>query len=262
MTLIPEILHATATHLQAPDLLSCIQVSHLWYNTFLPQLWHTIDDRIYSWPAILPVYDSQDALGKQDETWLRAIFTKHGHLIRRLVVSWKILIDITSTLPAPVRGGSGCVNVQELVVLDVSENVTEEEEREERWHSNMIMGQAATKYRPGNPTAQVGRILDPALEGMFVPLKANDRTPEQQRRDWETVQRFWMLVRQNPGLTTLKLDGGFNRLCGLKDTQFVYEILGSLLHLKELENDFVALDRSRLMKLLPGLQTYQSTCSE
>ncbi|KAG0280236.1 hypothetical protein BGZ95_010835 [Linnemannia exigua] len=151
----PEMLHTIAGHLDGPDLLACIQVCRLWHKIFLPSLWHTIDDSKYAWPSILSLYDSEDSLGEQDEAWLRNIFSKYGHLIRHLSVSWKILIDILSTLPEV------CVNIQELSTFDVCENITEEEESEERWYSNMVMGQAATKYRPGNPTAQMGRILDP-----------------------------------------------------------------------------------------------------
>ncbi|KAF9156796.1 hypothetical protein BG015_001128 [Linnemannia schmuckeri] len=254
--IIPEILRAVASHLDPPDLLACIQVCRLWHKILLLTLWHTIDDRKYAWPTILSLYDSEDSLGEQDESWLRYIFSKHGHLVRHLTITWKILIDITSD------SDSSCNNVQVLSTYDVSDNITEEEEREERWHSNQTMGQAATKYRPGNPTAQTGRILSPLFEGMLTPLKANDRTPNQQRRDWETVQRFWMLIQRNSSLRSLRLDGGFNRLCTIKDPQFVYEILGSLLQLCELENNVVALDRQRLLDLLPGLQTYQTAFSE
>ncbi|KAG9064988.1 hypothetical protein KI688_002307 [Linnemannia hyalina] len=254
--MMPEILQAIAIHLDPPDLLTCIQVCNLWHKTLLPALWHTIDDRKYAWPTILSLYDSEDSLGEQDETWLRDIFSKHGYLIRHLIVTWKILVDISSD------SSSCCNNVQVLSTFDVSDNITEEEEREQRWYSNQIMGQTATRYRPGNPTAQTGKTLLPLFEGMLAPLKANDRTPDQQKRDLETVQRFWMLVRQNLGLRSLRLDGGLNRLCVIKDPQFIYEILGPLLQFCELENNVVVLDRQRLLDLLPGLQTYRTNFSE
>jgi hypothetical protein len=254
--MMPEVLHAIGGHLDPPNLLACVQVCNLWHQTLLPALWHTIDDRKYAWPTILRLYDSEDSLGEQDEAWLRGIFSKHGHLIRHFTITWKILIDITND------SNCCCNNVQVLSTFDVSENITEEEEWEEWWLSNQIMGQAATKYRPGNPTAQVGRTLSPQFEEMLAPLKANGRTPDQQKRDWETVQRFWMLVRQNPSLKSLRLDEGFNRLCDIKDPQFVYKILGSLIQLSELENNVVALDRHRLLGLLPGLQTYRTAFYE
>ncbi|KAF9083965.1 hypothetical protein BGX23_010951 [Mortierella sp. AD031] len=260
-THLPEILHAIAKHLDPPDLLNCVQVCQLWHQTFLPSLWHTIDDRCYSWPHILPLYDSEDSLGDKDEAWLQLVFAKHGHLIRYLVCTWKILIDIVGTITTTATTGSlmSCTSIHTLLIYNINENVTEAEECEERWYSNQIMGQAATRYRPGNPTAQTGQILAPLFEGMLVPLKANDRTPDQQRRDWETVQRFWMLVRQSPRLRRLRLDAGFGRLCGVKDTKFVYEILGGLKELCVLENDgLVELDADRLAAWLPQLQTYRT----
>ncbi|KAF8928381.1 hypothetical protein BGZ47_001680 [Haplosporangium gracile] len=59
--LIVELLERIGAHLTPPDLLSCAQVSQHWNSVLIPYLWHTIDDRLYSWAYILNVYVSQTA---------------------------------------------------------------------------------------------------------------------------------------------------------------------------------------------------------
>ncbi|KAF9118664.1 hypothetical protein BGW39_000966 [Mortierella sp. 14UC] len=54
--LIVELLEHIGSHLAPPDLLACVQVSHHWSSVMIPCLWHTIDDRLYSWSDILTVH--------------------------------------------------------------------------------------------------------------------------------------------------------------------------------------------------------------
>ncbi|KAK3833311.1 MAG: hypothetical protein JOS17DRAFT_740122 [Linnemannia elongata] len=59
--LIVELLERIGSHLNPPDLLSSVQVSQHWNSVLIPRLWHTIDDRLYSWAYILNVYFSHAA---------------------------------------------------------------------------------------------------------------------------------------------------------------------------------------------------------
>ncbi|KAF9296930.1 hypothetical protein BGZ74_010096 [Mortierella antarctica] len=50
---IPELVTLVWCYLTAQDLLTCVQVSSQWHHTFIPSLWHTIDDTTLSWSHIL-----------------------------------------------------------------------------------------------------------------------------------------------------------------------------------------------------------------
>ncbi|KAG0257689.1 hypothetical protein BGZ95_005155, partial [Linnemannia exigua] len=59
--LIVELLERIGSHLTPPDLLACVQVSHHWNSVLVPCLWHTIDDRLYSWSDIITVHINNNA---------------------------------------------------------------------------------------------------------------------------------------------------------------------------------------------------------
>ncbi|KAF9117014.1 hypothetical protein BGX30_005742 [Mortierella sp. GBA39] len=59
--LIVELLERIGSHLTPRDLLSCVQVSQHWNSVLIPRLWHTIDDRLYSWACILNMCVSHTA---------------------------------------------------------------------------------------------------------------------------------------------------------------------------------------------------------
>ncbi|KAF9949577.1 hypothetical protein BGZ65_007219, partial [Modicella reniformis] len=100
-------------------------VNNQWNIQFIPKLWHTIDDSLQSWERILFTYHSDpnnlhvrsrlsawapsSITDGKDEDWIRGIFAKYGHHIRRLKVHWIILVDAAST--------SGvCTDIQDLEI--------------------------------------------------------------------------------------------------------------------------------------------------
>ncbi|KAF9929257.1 hypothetical protein FBU30_001739 [Linnemannia zychae] len=89
-TRVPELIDLIGIYLAPPDLYSCIQVCRLWNQQFIPALWRTIDDRLFSWSAILKpisLYETHNNLGTE---WLRSIFKKYGQHIRQLTIFWAI----------------------------------------------------------------------------------------------------------------------------------------------------------------------------
>lgn len=122
---LPELLDLVSSYLTPADLLACIRVNRLWNQIFIPKLWHTIDDSLQSWRKILfachsdrsrssiriklrNLGGSRVALGK-DEAWVRGVFKKYGHHIRRLKLRWVILVDAAST-------SGECTNLQDLEI--------------------------------------------------------------------------------------------------------------------------------------------------
>ena len=83
-------------HLSTPDLHSCVLVCRVWHQTFIRFLWHTVDDRLHTWPRILSAYDVvvTTSPGLKGYFQILAGFTRYGHYIRHLRLSWRILIVI------------------------------------------------------------------------------------------------------------------------------------------------------------------------
>lgn len=85
-----ETIDIIGTHLTPPDILSCMLVCRAWNTLFIPHLYDTLDDSLYAWPEFLDLPRKQtDATEttrgpRKDPDWILKIFTKYGHLIRRL----------------------------------------------------------------------------------------------------------------------------------------------------------------------------------
>ncbi|KAF9328346.1 hypothetical protein BGZ91_001045 [Linnemannia elongata] len=85
-----EAIDIIGTHLTPPDILSCMLVCRAWNSLFIPHLYDTLDDSLYARPEFLdPPRKQIDATvttrrPRKDPDWILKIFTKYGHLIRRL----------------------------------------------------------------------------------------------------------------------------------------------------------------------------------
>ncbi|KAG0285294.1 hypothetical protein BGZ96_010427 [Linnemannia gamsii] len=278
--LIVELLERIGFHLNPPDLLSCVQVSRHWSSVLMPHLWHTIDDRLYSWACILKVYisdtaprllrivkDEQDTnssiesfsdieeakvlkqialemwLRRRAETthWLYRIFQKHGRHVRILRVSWPIIIR--------VAGMAGhCKQLRVLTVHPVlmrigpARNKDEDVMRRQQQREDI----AWTENYTGAKADWQGfwRTIDDEDEEARLqssnPSQLSDGDPIW--LNWGLTRRFWILVLRNPTIEHLLLGRGLKTLVPFVTPVFVCYALATLPRLKTLSNRFMELD--------------------
>ncbi|KAG0311139.1 hypothetical protein BGZ97_012056 [Linnemannia gamsii] len=90
------------SYLTPPDILSCILVCRAWYALFIPHLYDTLDDSLYAWPELLDPSHKQGTTTaraitltktRKDLEWILQIFTKYGHLVRRLCTKRYLFSD-------------------------------------------------------------------------------------------------------------------------------------------------------------------------
>ncbi|KAG0019944.1 hypothetical protein BGZ82_011745 [Podila clonocystis] len=128
---IPELVTLVAHDLTTQDLFACVQVSSQWHHIFVPFLWHTIDDYIFSWkrilyqcgdPGVLKVSGSlsdklTDSDKNKDRDWLMHIFRKHGHHICDLTIHWPMILEAASTAALGDTGaGGGCLALRSRLI--------------------------------------------------------------------------------------------------------------------------------------------------
>ncbi|KAF9156797.1 hypothetical protein BG015_001129 [Linnemannia schmuckeri] len=235
---LPEILTRIGSILAPPDLLGCVQVCRLWNEIFISHLYHTIDDSKYSWPAIMSEYDSEDAVGKKDEEWIRTVFAKYGHLVRHFSVSWTLLIDCAFDDGTFTRLNS-------ISTSFIGMNQSMRKQRELRRRVSLTENEGGAQ----------GVLLSPLFAGALIPTSVGWSALREQKQNWETMQKFFMLVTHNPGLKQLQLDRTLKNLASIQDIEFIYQILSTLSELTTFENSFLALDLSRLLNSVPRLHT-------
>lgn len=153
------------SHLPAPDLLSCVQVCHQWYNHFMPSLWHTLDTSSATWRHILAHYDSGLSVGKQDEQWLQDVFNKHGHPIRHLQIHHQEIFQLANL-------SNGCTQLQSLRLYDIEPNLTVKEKDAQKMGNRDARGMIPRSHLQGFK----GSFLSPEVEGMFHPLPVGLRS--------------------------------------------------------------------------------------
>ncbi|KAG0279198.1 hypothetical protein BGZ95_001987 [Linnemannia exigua] len=247
--LLPELLTLIAGHLDAPDLLQCAQVCHAWNRLLIPYLWRTIDDSRFQWPTILQHHDSALPPGGKDKDWIFALFAKFGHHIRHLHTRWKVLLNAAGS-------AHGCTNLQTFAIYDVTNSRTSDEAAEDArlWttspHDNSRS--AVNRARAG----AIGPLLSPDFEGVFRPAAVRLRSVPQQEQDWITHQRYWLLVRQNPGLRVLRTHWSLFQLSEFHSIGFFYDTLALLPNLRDIDNQIFHVDFNQLLERVPNLQHY------
>ncbi|KAF9126180.1 hypothetical protein BGW39_006813 [Mortierella sp. 14UC] len=247
---LPEIAALIGPHLPPPDLFSCVQVCQLWNRTFLPYLYHTLDDSKYSWPAIMSDYDSEETIGKgKDERWIRAVFAKHGHLVRHFSVSWMVLIDFAYDVGTFTQLHSIAPT---LIGVKLSKRA------KTNWRQRMDVTEAegGLSYEAHVREGAQGTLLSPSFAGALTPALSEWRTVHEQEQDWETMQKFLLLVVHNPGLRRLYLDMTLKNLAIIQDIECFYRILRMVPELTTLENNFLAVDLNRILESAPNLRTF------
>ncbi|KAF9132541.1 hypothetical protein BGX30_012621 [Mortierella sp. GBA39] len=245
---LPEISTHIGFLLTPPDLLNCVQVCRLWNDIFVLPLYHTLDDSKYSWPVIMSEYDSEDAVGKKDEEWIRKTFDKHGHLVRHFSVSWTLLIDCafdTGTFTQLHSISTSFIGVRQSWRKQI----------EFRHRMSMVKDEHGLPFASG--CAEVARrvLLSPLFTDALTPTSAGRSTVREQEQNWETIQKLLLLVTHNPGLKRLQLDRTLKNLAGIQDMSCIYRILSTLPELATFENGFLAVDFGRVLDFAPKLHT-------
>ncbi|KAG0219526.1 hypothetical protein BGX33_002471 [Mortierella sp. NVP41] len=243
---LPELLTPIGSYLDPPDLLSCVQVCRLWYQFLIPTLWRTIDDRLYSWPRIIPyltMYGGRHSSNNTDgdgRGWLRKIYSKYGHHIRHLSSKWIATIIAAST-------SGTCIHLRSLNVFNST-----------RTDRNTPILQPGYNYDSQREPPPYPNLISPLLDG-FLALNPNiHHFNDLSNQQWITVQRCWLLVLQNPALESLGLGKMFEVFTQSISTQFLFRILSTLPNLTRLNNDIVDLNLQEFWRLFPAIRHYSS----
>ncbi|KFH74224.1 hypothetical protein MVEG_01437 [Podila verticillata NRRL 6337] len=246
----PEILGLLARYLSVNDLARCAQVSRLWNTVFRPQMWHTFDDSIEPWNAILEIasrtssdicafiwsgfYGSPADNRGRDEAWVRSVIGQNAKYIRRLTVKWAL------TLEACIQSGE-CTNITTFKTSVLPS-------------SNM--------FHEVPPFASSWEQWVPDIPASFFVTENN---PEGTLQDWyhpfiaRALRFMWQFILQNSGLEELVLYPiqSTDYLSYLPPKPFLYNVLWSLTQLRRLEglpldnDDFVL-----LRTLMPNLEEF------
>ncbi|KAG0298931.1 hypothetical protein BGZ96_004238 [Linnemannia gamsii] len=252
---LPELTALVAGQLTGPELYSAIQVSQQWNTALIPFLWHTIDTDLYGWPSILRSHDScQLNDHSKGEDWIRLVFKKYGAFISCLRTRWKIIINVAFS-------ESACTQLTTLSTFKLEQSHTFQEETEllraltaslEETFGNLLLA-----FQPAFRTDYP--IISPLFVGMMEPSKARFRTLDHQRQNWIAAQSLWLLILQNPGLHTIRLDWELKDMCSLTSLDFLYDgILRMLPNLVFLESHTIPMDLERLLACVPSLQSYRT----
>lgn len=247
--LLPELFTHIATHLDAPDIFQCIQVCHSWNKLLIPSLWHTFDDQRFQWPTILHEHDSEAPPGGRDRDWIFAIFAKYGRHIRHLHIRWKVILNAAGS-------GTNCTRLQSLCIYDMTGVRTSAEAAEDLrlWmFPPQGNGRAAIDRAR---QAVIGPLLSPDFEEVFHPAAVRLRSLPQQEQDWITHMRFWLLVRQNPGLRVLRSHWSLFQLSRVWSMEFFYDTLAMLPNLRDMDNQILCVDFGQLLTRVPNLLHY------
>ncbi|KAG0293264.1 hypothetical protein BGZ96_003083 [Linnemannia gamsii] len=247
--LLPELFTHIATHLDAPDIFQCIQVCHAWNKLLIPSLWHTLDDQRFKWPSILHEHDSEAPPGGKDKDWIFAIFAKYGRHIRHLHIRWKVILNAAGS-------GTNCTHLKSLCIYNMTDARTSVETAEDlRLWMLPPQGNARAAADRARPAAD-GPLLSPDFEGVFHPAAVRLRSLPQQEQDWITHQRFWLLIRQNPGLRVLRSHWSLFELSRINSMEFFYDTLAMLPNLRDVDNQILCVDFGQLLTRVPNLQHY------
>ncbi|KAF9138121.1 hypothetical protein BG015_002480 [Linnemannia schmuckeri] len=195
--LLPEVLSVIGSFLDPPSLFSSVQVCNTWYHTLLPLLWESIDDSLYSWPALLKQqhYNTDHPVtnNNKDNSWLREVYTKPGHMIRHLVIHWIPTLNAAGI-------SNNCNRLQSLIIRNKLVTLSPTDEAHQK---QAIAWSEFEKVRVQEERSQLlpdEFLLLPEFNAALRPSIVWWTTDEGREQDWITGQRFWMLVLQNPGL--------------------------------------------------------------
>ncbi|KAF9144397.1 hypothetical protein BGX30_012971 [Mortierella sp. GBA39] len=240
---LPELLVSLGPFLTAQDLYSSIRVNHLW-NTFLvPFLWHSIDDRLFSWPAILNrVHD--DEVDDEPNT-LQVLFEKYGHHIHHLSLTWLTTLQAASA-------ATTCTQLRSLLVFGLKDRDPPLPNQEpDEANSNC--------HHHPNQQSSLGPLLSPMFDRVFRPSQEGWGNPIKQRQYWKMAQLYWILVHHsNKHLQNLHLEAAVGRLFRMVSKEYLFDSLALLKDLRSIDTGLVQMDFPVLLDRVPSLRTLRS----
>ncbi|KAF9093349.1 hypothetical protein BGX23_003421 [Mortierella sp. AD031] len=281
--LIVELLEHIGSHLTPPDLLSCVQVSQHWNLVLIPVLWHTIDDSLYSWSGILSVYPNDKATrlkrfmeaaqtkvsncnnnsnsnsanrderggaiidwpARRAETvqWLYTIFKKYSRHIRILRVSWQIIIRVAGMV-------GHCTQLRVLLAHPVLMRDIPSGHigyRPTRWVDVEKLAWLSDRAATAADWPVFWKHVEDE-ENRLDRFKQESKLKEPGWIDWNTSERFWILVLRNPLIEHLRLGRGLKTMHELVSPLLVYNVLASLPRLKSLDSRYLDLNLQTVLE--------------
>ncbi|KAG0275658.1 hypothetical protein BGZ95_008527 [Linnemannia exigua] len=282
---IPELIEEVGLHLNPPDLLSCIQVNQHWHTHFIPLLWRTIDDSLYSWPHILrgcyqespDLNDDEDgdggeeagsesdrdstSAGSSTNTTNSSDGSTTNSFDNNIVNSsdntqWVYHLFTKYGSHIRILRPQYSVTIDaaylggrctSLLTLDIAE-----------LSSNYMSytGPLPTDSQEEGEEQEIYYdCLSPALEGTFEPRW---ETPDEGRRlrDWNTQQCLWLLIRRNLGLQSLQLTRSLAYLASLDSATFAYDTLALLPNLTRFRDSWLFWNIAMLLEKCPQLRDF------
>ncbi|KAG0067440.1 hypothetical protein BGZ90_000995 [Linnemannia elongata] len=241
---LPELIQPIAEYFERPDICSCILVSRHWNQCFNPLLWNTVDTLSRPWRELFRRHDCKyDPPRDKIAAWIRETIARHGHHIQHLTATWNIVLEA-------VAANSACTNLTSLVVGSVMyhRKVTPLE---------LETVTAALPHPPLTVLYATDQTATPLVQWLHLPWVSNRRiyrpgVVNEDLRRKITVERFWSLVQQNPGLVRLRFPylGAMNDLS--KD--YILERLLALKELRDLDLELTLLDARTMLRLFPKLE--------
>lgn len=246
---LPELLVPIGSYLDPSDLSQCVQVCHHWNQCLIPALWQTIDDQLYSWPTIFK-YLSNTILADQaeEENWIRYLFVKHGHHI------WNLRANRFVTIVIAQSAGT-CVNLRTLAATGQCTYIFQEA----RMLQNHLQG--CTTPKEGYERLVKSLISPIFKEQLYFPPYIPKT--EQWYQKWVFVQRFWLLIFQNPQLQGFHLGKDLPHAHSNADEGFILKALTSLPNLTRLDTHYYdsSFTFRAILERLPQLQHFASRTS-
>jgi hypothetical protein len=181
---------------------------------------------------------------------MQGVFEKYGQYIRHLRISFLVTIDAAFV-------STHCIHLRSLDVLS-SRNWT----KAESWESSRLQmlkeeGGGLSWSQKQQP-AETGPFLAPEFEGAIVPAPIFFRIKSVQRTDWMTFQHFWLLVKRNRSLTTLKIGQALLTLCRIKLPIVFLDLLAALPSLGTMDYSLCSLNDHHLLERLEHLHSFSS----
>ncbi|KAG0298393.1 hypothetical protein BGZ97_004050 [Linnemannia gamsii] len=244
---LPELMEHIGHHMHQSDQASCTLVSRSWNEIFTPLLWNTIDTQSKPWRKIMHKCDTGEIERDEFEGRCKAIFAKHGHLIRHLAAHWNTILEAASL------NTSNCKKL-----LSFSTEVVRYSHVTPTTVLALVIDDALDHKENGDNNNNVdGNEEDDEQQPQLFPWVSEDGMNKfkEDIRHRGTVERFFILIRQNPGLIRLQ----FPMHGVMKDVskEYVFETLSHLRSLKELNLVWLPLDIPTLLDTVPQLQRLQ-----
>lgn len=249
--LIQELADSVASYLATSDLFWCVQVHTSWNFTFTPSLWRTIDDSLYRWPEFIDEHNPDlPKEAKDPQNWMLAVFEKYGHHIRHLRINFLVTIEAAFA-------SAHCVNLQSMDVLS-NKKWTKAEMRESSRMQTLREDEGGLSWPERQKLGEAGPFEAPEFEGAIVPAPILNRIKSVQRTDWITFQRFWLLVKRNRALRTLKIGQSLLALARIGSPTVFIDFLAALPNLGTLEHNLHYLSGHHLLGQLEHLHSFSS----